>query len=133
MYALGAERKNRHAPGAPATSHGTRLVRAALAVLTMVAVLVAAPQAAHADDRSDERAFLAATNASRAQYGLGALGWDENAANIARGWSGYMASAHSLVHNPDLVGQISNYEPNWRRIGENIGYGGSVSGLQTAF
>jgi hypothetical protein len=105
---------------------------ALLATVTSLTLLTASP--AHAAPGADEQDFLNQTNASRAQNGLPALQWDDGLANIARSWSAQMSSSQTLSHNGNLVGQIEQWVTNqWTRIGENVGYGGSVSQLHTAF
>src|SRR5205814_3567859 len=107
-------------------------VVASLVMLTTLTVL--STGVAHAGPGTDEVDFWNRTNDARAQNGLGPLQWDEDAANVARGWSSNMAATQTLAHNPNLVGDISNAVTNdWTRIGENVGYGPTVSSLQTAF
>ena len=107
-------------------------VVASLVMLTSVTLLSSG--VAHAAPGAEEQDFWNQTNAARAQNGLGPLQWDEDAANVARGWSAQMAATQALSHNPVLADDISNFVTNdWTRIGENVGYGPSVGTLQNAF
>jgi uncharacterized protein YkwD len=113
---------------------------AALLSLTTGAtpVVPAAPPtlaaAATADTGTDEQQFLAKTNASRAAADLGPLTADGAAANVARPWSDHMASAGVLSHNPDVAEQVTALVTDqWKRVGENVGYGGDVPTLHDAF
>ncbi|MEO7555978.1 MAG: CAP domain-containing protein, partial [Acidimicrobiales bacterium] len=96
-----------------------------------VCALISGTGPAAASDSSD---LFANTNASRAQYGLGALAYDSAASSIAQSWSAQLASAGSLAHNPNLASQISAQVTNdWTRIGENVGYAGDANALENAF
>jgi hypothetical protein len=104
---------------------------AALVILTSLTLASASPANAAGAEELD---FLAQTNAVRAQNGLGALQWDEAMANVARGWSSQLAAAQSLSHNGNLVSQVNQFVTNqWTRLGENVGFGPTVSALQGAF
>jgi hypothetical protein len=75
-----------------------------------------------------------ATNAARSQSGLGALSWDAGAASIARSWSATMAQQGTIWHNPNLQAQVgASVTTAWTRLGENVGMGGSIAGIQSAF
>jgi hypothetical protein len=105
---------------------------AALVILTSLTLASTSP--AHAAAGTDEQDFLNQTNASRAQNGLSALQWDDSLANIARAWSDQMAGSTTLSHNGNLVAEVNEQVTSeWTRIGENVGYGGSVSQLHNAF
>src|SRR3954464_5859308 len=106
-------------------------ILAALAATTSLVLVTAAP--AHAAS-ADEQDFLSQTNAARAQNGLGPLQWDDAMANVARWWSSQMAGSQNLAHNPSLTSQVNQLvTTQWTRLGENVGFGGSVSALQSAF
>jgi hypothetical protein len=90
--------------------------------------------AASADSPADAAAMFQATNQARTDNGLGALQYDAGAASVAIFWANQLASSGTLQHNPNLVTQIeTNDTTAWTRIGENVGFGPSVSSLQTAF
>jgi uncharacterized protein YkwD len=111
-----------------------RLVRVIAAWLAALAVLAglglqAAP-AAHADNGSDEADFLSLTNQLRSSLGLQTLTPNAELTNIARAWSGQMAAALAISHNPNFPNQV---HAKWTRLGENVGTGGAVDVIQTAF
>jgi hypothetical protein len=85
---------------------------------------------AQADTGSDEARFLSLTNSLRASKGIGPLSVDGGLVSVARSWSGNMASAGGISHNPSLANQVS---PGWQKLGENVGQGGDVDSLQQAF
>jgi hypothetical protein len=109
----------------------SKRVRAALAlVATVMALGMNAPLAAHADTGSDEARFLSLTNSLRSSRGVAPLAVDGGLVSVARSWSGKMAAAGSISHNPSLASQVPS---GWRKLGENVGQGGDVDGLQQAF
>jgi uncharacterized protein YkwD len=102
------------------------------AVLAVFAVQLTAAPAAHADT-SDEWSFAQLINQARASAGLPPLTVSVAVTSAARSWSAQMASSNTLSHNPNLQSQLGAIAPNWRSIGENVGYGPSVSAINTAF
>lgn len=111
-----------------------RTLGAVLAIALLLSGLaVLRPSAAGATTEEEEQ-FFTLTNQSRSQNGLGPLAPDSAAAAVARTWAQQMATSHTLSHNPSLAAQVDSYVTSqWTRIGENVGYGGSPSVLQTAF
>jgi hypothetical protein len=101
---------------------------AALAILAGLAVQ-AAP-AAHADAGSEEALFLSLTNQLRSSLGIQQLTPHPQLTSIARSWSSQMAAAGVISHNPSFPNQVT---ANWSRLGENVGTGGTVEAIQTAF
>jgi hypothetical protein len=101
----------------------------AVAPLLAIAANTFAATAAHADTVSDEAQFVAMINAVRAANGAGPLVVDEQLVDVARSWSGQMAAAGDISHNPNLRGDISG----GRKLGENVGMGPSVPTLEDAF
>ena len=95
------------------------------------ALLVAAPAAnAATANYSADDAFVAALNEIRADHGLGQLWADPTMAAASRDWAHTMADEDTLKHASDItVGAPSD----WRKVGENVGYGPSVASLVTAF
>jgi len=79
-----------------------------------------------------EREFAALLNQDRSALGLAVLPVSVSIQGIARTWSGTMAGANSLYHNPDLATQTGRIDPYWQSLGENVGVGYSVSGLHQA-
>jgi uncharacterized protein YkwD len=69
--------------------------------------------------------LVAAMNAARKAHGLRPLAAVESIGKIASGWSGQLANADQLSHNPRLASQVQRIFPNWRRIEENVGVMGA--------
>ncbi|MGQ0520649.1 MAG: CAP domain-containing protein [Actinomycetota bacterium] len=99
---------------------------ALLLVLSTAPLLGAAPAAA---DSAEETDFVTRLNDLRASRGLAPLAVDTRLGDVARTWSGKMAAANSLSHNPSLSSQVPS---GWRKIGENVGYGPTVLVLHNA-
>ncbi len=91
--------------------------------------LLTLPAGAQADTVSDEAAFVAKINSLRASKGLSPLRPNANLAAKARAWSAGMAAAGKIWHSTLSDGVTED----WRKLGENVGMGGSVDGLHTAF
>lgn len=100
----------------------------AMCIVLSGATVLAGPAAA--DTASDEMAFVQKLNDLRASQGLPALGIRGELSAMARAWSGRMAAAGGISHNPDMAAQAP---ANWARIGENVGVGGDVQSLHNAF
>ena len=99
-------------------------------------IILAAVPAVRADATNpqwDEWDFLNLINRERYQRGMEPLAMVPSVRDVARGWSGVMATEGTLRHNPNFSGQIAAAVPNWQRLGENVGVGGNVSALHTAF
>ena len=116
-------------------ARGRRLLAKALGLLLGMALLAPAlatmtAAAAHADPGSEEAQFLTLTNQLRAQHGLSILATSGTILSIARGWSANMAAAGGISHNMNLPNVVSL---PWTKLGENVGVGGSVDAIQTAF
>src|SRR5581483_10884383 len=100
-----------------------------LGLILALSVLSLFPADARADTVSDEAAFVAKINDLRASKGLAPLQVNANLVAKARAWSGTMASAGKIWHSTLSDGITGD----WRKLGENVGMGGSVDGLHTAF
>ena len=87
------------------------------------------PASAQADTTDDEMAFVAKVNDLRASKGLPPLQVNANLVAKARAWSGGMAAEGRIWHSTLSDGVTEN----WRKLGENVGMGGSVDGLHRAF
>ncbi|HVF74115.1 MAG TPA: CAP domain-containing protein [Acidimicrobiales bacterium] len=85
---------------------------------------------ASADNAGDESAFVSRINSLRASKGLPALVVDVRLTDVARAWSASMAKRNVLEHNPNLSSQAPS---TWQKLGENVGYGGSVTQVHDAF
>jgi hypothetical protein len=101
---------------------------ASLAAFSGVAAAIA--PAAHADSGSEEAQFLALTNQLRSSLGIQTLAPNAQLTSMARNWSAHMASQGTISHNPSLTSQAPS---NWQQLGENVGMGGAVGAIQTAF
>jgi len=108
-----------------------RVVAAWLATLAMfVGFATAIAPPAHADSVSEEAQFLALTNQLRSSLGIQTLTPQAQLTQIARDWSAHMAGQGTISHNPSLPNQVT---ANWTQLGENVGMGGAVAAIQTAF
>jgi hypothetical protein len=108
-----------------------RVVAAWLATLTVAGgMAVLGAPAAHADAGSEEAQFLDLTNQLRASLGISQLTPQAQLTQIARQWSAKMAGDGTISHNPSLPNQVT---ANWSQLGENVGMGGAVQAIQTAF
>ncbi len=87
------------------------------------------PASAQADTAGDEAAFVAKVNDLRASKGLAPLQVNANLLAKARAWSADMAAAGRIWHSTLSDGVTED----WRKLGENVGMGGSVDGLHRAF
>ena len=98
-------------------------------LILAVAIATVLPATAQADTVSDEATFVAKINALRASKGLRALQVDPVLVNKARLWSAGMADAGKIWHSTLSDGVTED----WKKLGENVGMGGSVDGLHDAF
>ena len=104
-----------------------KLVFGLLLALGVSALLF--PATAQADTVNDEATFVAKINGLRASKGLPALQVNANLVAKARAWSAGMAAAGRIWHSTLSDGITED----WKKLGENVGMGGSVDGLHTAF
>jgi hypothetical protein len=93
-------------------------------------VLVPFASTAGAADVPAEARFLELINADRAANGLAPLSYRLDVVPVARGWTDRMVAEQRLYHNPSMSSQMPG---DWISIGENVGYGGGVERLHTAF
>jgi len=87
------------------------------------------PATAHADTAADEATFVTKINELRAGKGLAPLQVNANLTAKARAWSAGMAAAGRIWHSTLSDGVTAD----WKKLGENVGMGGSVDGLHRAF
>jgi len=87
------------------------------------------PAAAQADTVDDEAAFVAKINDLRVSLGVAPLQVNANLVAKARSWSAGMAAAGKIWHSTLSDGITED----WKKLGENVGMGGSVDGLHRAF
>jgi hypothetical protein len=108
-----------------------RVVAVWLATLTAFGgMAVLGASAAHADTVDEENQFLALTNQLRSSLGIQTLAPQGQLTSIARQWSAKMAADGTISHNPSLPNQVT---AKWTQLGENVGMGGAVGVIQTAF
>ena len=101
----------------------------AFGLILAFAVSTLYPAAAHADTVANEAAFVAKINELRASKGLAPLQVNANLVAKARAWSAGMAEAGRIWHSTLSDGVTED----WKKLGENVGMGGSVDGLHRAF
>ena len=106
----------------------TRLVLGLLALFGVAAASLLGARPASASDAGG--AWLTRINDLRATRGVAALIVDEQASTVAQQWTDHMASTSVLAHNPNVASQVSAPRTS---LGENVGYGGSVDEIFTAF
>ncbi len=78
-----------------------------------------------------ERAFRNKTNAARQDNGLGSLHLDPELSRAAKVHTKEMIADNTLYHTTDA--QFRRRVTNWNVIGENVGVGGGVTSLHSAF
>lgn len=100
-----------------------------VAGVVALAALVASPAPAGAAEPGVEAQLVDSINALRASLGLRPVASDPQLTSVARAWSDVMAQ-QGLAHNPAMPRQVA---PPWARVGENVGYGESVSSVMAAF
>src|SRR5687768_16461440 len=100
-----------------------------LTIATLATTGLLPMTAAGADNPSDETAFVAGINTLRAGKGLPALAVHSNLTSKARAWAQTMADKGTIWHSALSAGITAD----WQKLGENVGQGGSVAGLQLAF
>ena len=105
------------------------LLLAGVLIGSIAGTLVWLSAPAGADTGADAARFLALTNRARAAQGVAPLSSDGLLTGLAKNWSNHLAAADALSHNPSLGSEVSG----WRSLGENVGMGPSVDGIQQAF
>jgi uncharacterized protein YkwD len=78
-----------------------------------------------------ERAFAKKTNEARAAHGLSRVYLDPQLSKTATKHNSKMVSQHLLYHTTNS--QFYSWVTHWSMLGENVGEGGNVSSLQSAF
>jgi hypothetical protein len=99
-----------------------------LAPALLAGVAIGASRATASDD-PNAASFVSKTNAERTSRGLRAYTVAADLVSVAKRHSAEMAAKQSLYHNPNLGTEVSN----WQVVGENVGDGGSVDSIHTAF
>ena len=114
------------------------LLAAALGVVTVVALSVPPPPVGSLAESEPigtyrlskaERCFLKKINNFRRSKGKRRLDLDKQLAYVARRHARGMAKNQTIYHDGDLGSTVTR----WRRLGQNVGYGGGCKGLFKAF
>ena len=109
------------------TSAPTRLIAFGAAVISSLVGVLAAP--AQSTPAADESLLLTLTNSVRASSGVPALALDSGLSSVARQWASSMAASGGISHNANLKNQVGS---GWVKIGENVGYGGTLQAIHAA-
>jgi hypothetical protein len=102
-------------------------LRRCCALLALVLSFVAVP--AGSALASSETDFVSRTNSARGGNGLPRYPVRGDLTTVARRQAARMAASRQLYHNPNLGSDVAG----WQALGENVGRGGSVSSIQSAF
>jgi uncharacterized protein YkwD len=97
--------------------------------LVIAMLVLGAATARPAGATTTEASVTSKINAARANHGRHHLTTRSDLVAVARGQAQRMASRNTLYHNPSLAQQVRNF----RWVGENVGYGPSVSAVHLAF
>jgi len=104
-----------------------------LVLAASVAMGVGAAAPAHASSQPStaaaQRAFVTDINSSRHHAHRSTLKTDATLTAVARRWAARLASSGVLKHNPHVTSQVKG----WHYLGENVGEGGTVASLHSAF
>ena len=95
--------------------------------------MVAAPTVAGAASPGEEADFVSRINDLRASQGLPPMTPDAGLAATSCTWNDHMIAAGGISHDPNLAAAVASVFPDWRKGGENVGMGGTVSSLFDAF
>jgi hypothetical protein len=97
---------------------------------TMGAVALQSIVPASAANAGAESCFVSAINAARSSAGVAPVGTNGDLLGVARVWSGTMASAGHIFHNPAIADLAPS---NWESLGENVGVGPTCANIAQAF
>lgn len=98
------------------------------AVIAAVALMSGLLTACETTD-GDRNAVINGVNAARAENGLPALTENATLDNKADAWAGRLRDECNIRHS-----QLSDGAPaEWRKLGENVGRGGSIDQVQVAY
>jgi uncharacterized protein YkwD len=81
------------------------------------------------DYRGAEKKMGRKINRARTSHGRAKVRLDRHLSRVARMHTNAMANSRTLFHTRDLGRKVTR----WNRLGENVGYGGSVTGLHRSF
>lgn len=110
------------------TAAAASLVAAALPVGAVGASRHGAHHGTHV--RAFDLRLLARSNHARARHHTQSYSMNHKLWNVAHAWAEHMARTGRLEHNPQLEAKLSRKCPQWRNIGENIGFGVNRSNKQ---
>ncbi len=113
------------------------MVRRWLSLLTVVGLIFVGLGTAAVANQSDEQGFLDKINSTRANAGLAPLQMDTGLRNYARIHTEYMIdgkcpNGDTICHSTSEA-LINAAGHGWDALGENVGRGGTVDSLHTAF
>ena len=81
--------------------------------------------------KAAERNFFRLTNRARRRAGAVPLRLDSQISKVARRHTWAMVGTNRLYHTSN--GTLARRVTNWTQLGENVGVGGAVDSLQSAF
>jgi uncharacterized protein YkwD len=125
-----------------ATVRTSARVSALVSVLTFLALLAifasraSVASAATWSPSSYNSRLLQLVNNARAQHGLPTLRYASGIGSVASSWTGHLAAARSLSHNPNIVSDVQHHgSANATVVAENVGDGATndPDGLFTAY
>ena len=113
-------------------SSAKRFFTGALATMLVSLMLPVVPaSAACYSPNAKERAFVRKMNQARVNAGKSRLRLDPEISKVSKVHTRAMAGDNSLYHTSTSV--LGRRVTNWILLGENVGVGGTVSSLHTAF
>ena len=103
-----------------------------LSTILVVALATIGISASAAADSGSEQGFLSAINSTRSSAGLGSLTMDGGLQSHARRHTADMIAAGEIFHSSSAELQAAAGS-GWSKLGENVGRGGTVESLHSAF
>ena len=103
-----------------------------LSTILVVAFATIGISASAAADSGSEQGFLSAINSTRSSAGLGSLTMDGGLQSHARRHTADMIAAGEIFHSSSAELQAAAGS-GWSKLGENVGRGGTVDSLHSAF
>lgn len=100
-----------------------------LLLLGLLVVLLPVGGAHAANSVAGEQRFAELVMEERRSAGVGPLAVADDLVEVARGHAARMADEGRIYHNPHLGQEVSG----WKTLGENVGRGGEVEPIHTAF
>lgn len=113
-----------------------RLLKVAILSSVFIATVPFGQVAAEAEAncfsyKAEEKGFFNKLNIARKAGGRTELKLDRELSRVARKQTATMVEKNLLHHTPDA--KMRRRVTNWQLLGENVGVGGSVTSLDTAF